>query len=59
MCIYVAKTKGDKQHEATCDEWKRLLDAGVRALLEQVAARCPMLAPSVARIEQLARGDGT
>ena len=33
------------------------LDASVRELLGQVAARCPMLAPSVARIEQLARGD--
>jgi hypothetical protein len=33
VCIYVAKQAGNPVHEAVCDEWKRLLDGGVRAIL--------------------------
>lgn len=57
VCIYVAKTKGDKQHEATCDEWKRLLDAGVRALLvserSEETAACDMMEARGVRVERL------
>ena len=57
MCIYVAKTKGDKQHEATCDEWKRLLDGGVRAMLvserSEETAACDMMEARGVRVERL------
>ena len=33
VLIYVAKQPGHPKHEAVCDELKRLLDGGVRAIL--------------------------
>ena len=33
VCIYVAKQPGHPKHEAVCDEFRRLLQLGVRAIL--------------------------
>ena len=45
--IYVAKTPGHPQHEAVCDEFKRLLARGVRAILvserSEETAACGMM----------------
>ena len=57
VCIYVAKNKGDPVHEATCDEWKRLLDGGVRALLvserSEETAACGMMEARGVPVERL------
>ena len=57
VCIYVAKVRGDATHEATCDEWKRLLDGGVRAMLvserSEETAACEMMEARGVPVERL------
>ena len=57
VCIYVAKQRGDPAHEATCDEWQRLLGAGVRAMLvserSEETAACGMMEARGVRVERL------
>ena len=57
VCIYVAKTPGDPKHEATCDEWKRMLSGGVRAILlserSEETAACGMMEKRGVTVERL------
>lgn len=47
VCIYVAKQPGHPKHEAVCDNFKRLLESGVRAILvserSEETAACDMM----------------
>lgn len=57
VCIYVAKQRGDPVHEATCDEWQRLLKGGVRAMLvserSEETAACGMMEARGVSVERL------
>ena len=57
VCIYVAKQRGDPVHEATCDEWQRLLKGGVRAMLvserSEETAACSMMETRGVAVERL------
>ena len=57
VCIYVAKQRGDPAHEATCDEWQRLLKGGVRAMLvserSEETAACGMMETRGVTVERL------
>ena len=57
VLIYIAKQKGHPQHEAVCDELKRLLDSGVRAILvserSEETPGCEMIEARGVAVERL------
>ena len=57
VLIYVAKLPGHPKHEAVCDELKRLLDGGVRAILvserSEETAACGMMEARGVPVERL------
>jgi len=57
VCIYVAKQVGHPKHEAVCDNFKRLLERGVRAILvserSEETAACDMMESRGIAVERL------
>jgi len=57
VCIYVAKQPGHPKHEAVCDNFKRLLENGVRAILvserSEETAACGMMEARGVPVERL------
>uniref|UniRef100_A0A7S4FA41 Methyltransferase domain-containing protein n=1 Tax=Chrysotila carterae TaxID=13221 RepID=A0A7S4FA41_CHRCT len=57
VMIYIAKTPGDPRHEAVCDELKRLLQRGVRAIIvserSETTPACRMMESRGVRVVRL------
>ena len=57
MLIYVAKQPGHPKHEAVCDELRRLLDGGVKAILvserSEETSACGMMESRNVSVERL------